>query len=287
MKIGKMILIALGVALIALGVKGLMDVPGQQAALKNAVWLEEPAVLPENEGKLVVIHGVPAMMEPVHDTDFGLTLNTLKAIRYVEEYAMTSREDPIETYTWASRGSKGLTGKASLGAFELDEKLLHALAADMDYTDFDADQLRENGYNTSYGKTEQGSHTDRLWVIIGGEYYYDRFEYNGGHDNPRIQREMDKAIADERKGDMAVSYRICTLDSDTVLTMAGVQQGSRLVADDALGPVVREGVLTMDQLLSANKNGIIGGAAVFMALGAALVILGVRNSRPNKKEASA
>ena len=210
MKIGKMILIALGVMIIALGVKGLLDVPGQQEALKNAVWLEEPVVLPENEGKLVIIHGVPELIEPVHDKDFGLTLNTLKAIRYVEEYAMTSRTDQIETYSWASRGSQGLTGKASLGAFELDEKLLHVFVADTDYADFDANQLRANGYNTSYSKTGQGSHTDRLWVIIGGEYYYDSFEYNGGHDLPRIQREMDKAIADERKGAMAVSYRICT-----------------------------------------------------------------------------
>lgn len=44
MKIGKIILIALGVALLALGVKGMLDIPGQQAALDAAVYLDEPVV---------------------------------------------------------------------------------------------------------------------------------------------------------------------------------------------------------------------------------------------------
>ena len=66
--------------------------------------------------------------------------------------------------------------------------------------------------------------------------------------------------------------------------MAGIQRGSRLVADETLGPVVRDGVLTMEQLLSANKNGIIGGAAVFMILGAVLIFLGVRKPKAKTKE---
>ena len=69
MKIGKLILIVLGVALIALGIKGLMDIPGQQAALDIAVYLDEPVVLPENEGKLVIIHGVPEMTAPAYDEE--------------------------------------------------------------------------------------------------------------------------------------------------------------------------------------------------------------------------
>ena len=51
MKIGKIILLVLGVALIALGVKALVELPGKKAALEAAVYLDEPVVLPENEGK--------------------------------------------------------------------------------------------------------------------------------------------------------------------------------------------------------------------------------------------
>lgn len=279
MKIGKIILVVLGAALLALGVKGLMDIPGQQAALENAVWLEQPVVLPENEGKLVVIHGVPEMLTPVHDEDFGLTLNTIKAIRYVEEYALISDMEQIETYNWVPRNTKTLTGRATLGAFELDEGVISAFPADKECEAFDPAQLSANGYHTSYGKTTEGARTSRLWVIDGGEYYYDGFEYNRSLDIPHAQREIDKAIVEERRETMAVAYRIYAPDSDAALTISGVQQGNRLVADAALGPMVRSGVVAMEQLLSANRGGIIGGAAVFMALGAALVFLGLRKAK--------
>ena len=51
---GKIILIVLGAVLIGLGGKTLMDIPAQKAVLENAVYLDEPVVLPENEGKLVI-----------------------------------------------------------------------------------------------------------------------------------------------------------------------------------------------------------------------------------------
>ena len=105
MKIGKLILIVLGVALIALGIKGWMDIPGQQAALDAAVYLDEPVVLPENEGKLVIIHGKPEMTAPAYDEELGLTINTIKAYRYAEEYKLTSSEKHEYKYAWVSKGA--------------------------------------------------------------------------------------------------------------------------------------------------------------------------------------
>lgn len=285
MKTGKIILIALGVALLALGAKGMLDIPGQQAALDAAVYLDEPVVLPENEGKRVIIHGTPEMIAPVNDTGMGLTVNAIKALRYAEEYRMTAKDELIETYNWVARGSKTIAGEAALGGFTLDEKIINAFPADKDYEAFDAAQLSENGYNTSYGKTTEGTHTSRLWVIVGGTYYYDAFEYNTSLDIPHYQRELDKGIVDERKGAMAFSYRVFAPDSDADWTIAGIQQGNRLVVDETIGPMVRSGVLTKEQVLSANKGGIIGGAAVFMLIGAALVFLGVRKPKAKTKEA--
>ena len=285
MKIGKIILIALGVALLALGVKGMLDIPGQQAALDAAVYLDEPVVLPENEGKLVIIHGTPQMISPVNDTGMGLTVNTIKALRHVEEYTMTAKDEQSEVYNWVARGSKTIVGEAALGGFTLDEKIINAFPADQDYEAFDAAQLSENGYNTGYGKTAEGAHTSRLWVIVGGTYYYDAFEYNTSLDVPHYQRELDKGIVDERKGAMAFSYRVFAPDSDAEWTIAGIQQGNRLVADETIGPMVRSGVLTKEQMLSSNKGGIIGGAVVFMLIGTALVFLGVRKPKAKTKEA--
>ena len=285
MKIGRIILTVLGIALLALGIKGLMDIPGQQAILDAAVYLDEPVVLPENEGKLVIIHGVPEMTAPIDDKGIGLTVNAIKAIRYAEEYRMVSKEELVETYNWVSRGSQEMTGEATLGSFVLDEKILSVFAADKDYDAFDAAELSTNGYSTGYGRTADGARTNRLWVIVGGAYYYDPFEYNTSHDIPHIQREVDKGIVDERKGSMAFSYRVFSADSDTELTIVGIQQGNRLMADETIGAIVRSGVLSKAQVLSSNKGGIIGGAVVFMVLGAALVFLGVRKPRIKAKEA--
>ena len=284
MKIGKIILIVLGVALLALGVKGLMDIPGQQAMLNAAVYLEEPVVLPENEGKLVIIHGKPEMTAPAYDEELGLTLNTIKAYRYDEEYKLKSSEKLLYKYGWVSKGSKGIVGKASLGEFALDEKTLNGFAADSEYDDFDMTEISAKGYEVSRGKTTEGAWTDRWWVIVGGKYYYDAFEYSGNLDIPHVTREMDKAIADEREGAKAYAYKVYTGNGGQEMTIAGVQQGKNLVADDTLGPIVKNGILSKEQVLSANKGGIIGGAAVFMLIGAVLVVLGIR--KPKAKEAA-
>jgi len=279
MKIGKIILIVLGVALLALGVKGLMDIPGQQAMLNAAVYLDEPVVLPENEGKLVIIHGKPEMVAPVYDEELGLTLNTIKAYRYDEEYKLKSSEKLLYKYGWVSKGSKGIVGKASLGEFALDEKTLNGFAADSEYEDFDMAEISAKGYEVSRGKTTEGAWNDRWWVIVGGTYYYDAFEYSGDLDIPHVTREMDKAIADEREGAKAYAYKVYTGNDGQEMTIAGVQQGKNLVADDTLGPIVKTGVLSKEQVLSANKGGIIGGAAVFMLFGAVLVVLGIRKPK--------
>lgn len=285
MKIGKLILIVLGVALIALGIKGLMDIPGQQAALDTAVYLDEPVVLPENEGKLVIIHGVPEMTAPACDEELGLTINTIKAYRYAEEYKLISSEKLLYKYNWVSRGSKGIVGKASLGGFALDEKTLNGFTADSEYDAFNMAELSANGYVMGREKTAEGALTDRWWVVVGGKYYYDAFEYSGNLDIPHITRELDKEIANEREGARAYAYKVYTGAGDQEVTIAGIQQGNRLVADDAIGPMVRTGIQTKDQLLSSNKGGIIGGAAVFMALGAVLVFLGIRKPKSKTKEA--
>lgn len=286
MKIGKIILIvlgvallALGVALLALGIAGLKDIPAQKALLENAVYLEAPVVLPENEGKLVIIHGKPEMTAPAYDEELGLTLDTIKAYRYAEEYKLISSEQLLYKYGWVSKGQKSIVGKASVGEFALDEKTLVGLPADSEYDSFDTAELAANGYVLGRGKTKEGAPTERWWVIVGGKYYYDTFEYSGNTDIPHITREMDKEIALEREGAKAYAYKIYTGAEGREMTIAGIQQGNLLVADDTLGPIVKDGVLSKEQLLSANQGGIMGGSIVFMLIGAVVAVLGLRKPK--------
>ena len=283
MKIGKIILLVLGVALLALGIKAFVALPGQEAALEAAAYLDEAVILPENEGKMVIIHGKPEMTAPAYDEELGLTLNTIKAYRYDEEYKLTSSEQMEYKYAWVSRGSKGIVGKASLGEFELDEKTINGFTVDNEYDDFDMAELTAHYYEVGRGKTPEGTWTDRWWVIVGGTYYYDSFEYSGNLDIPHMTREMNREIAEEREGAKAYAYKVYAGVRDEDVTVAGIQQGSTLVAHEILGPMVKDGVLTKDQLLSSNKNGTVGGAAVFMLIGAVLVVLGIRKPHAKAK----
>jgi len=282
--IGKIILLVLGAALIALGGKTLMEIPAQKDVLKNAVWLDEPVVLPENEGKLVIIHGKPEMTAPACDEELGITVNAIKAYRYDEEYKQISGEKGVFKYGWVSRGSKEIAGEASVGEFALDEKTISGFAADSEYDDFDMAELRANGYEAGRGKTAEGAWTDRWWVIVGGTYYYDSFEYSNDLSTAHILREMDRNTAEERAGAKAYAYKVYTGLLSEEVTVAGIQRGTSLAADETLGAIVRNGVLSKEEVLSSQVNSVTGGSVLFMLLpGAACVFFGLRKPKTQGK----
>lgn len=282
---GKIILIVLGAVLIALGGKGLMDIPEQKAVLGNAVYLDEPVVLPENEGKLVIIHGKPEMTAPAYDEELGITLNTIKAYRYDEEYKQTSREKGKFKYEWVSRGQKGIAGEASVGEFVLDKKTINSFGADSEYEAFDMMEISAKGYDVGRGKTKEGAWTDRWWVIVDGAYYYDSFEYSNDLSLPHITREMDRDIAQEREGAKAYAYKVYTGLLSEEVTVAGIQQGTSLVADETLGAIVRNGVFSKEEVLSSNTNSLMGGSIGLILIGVVLGVLGLRKPKAKAKEA--
>ena len=284
-KIGKILLLALGVFIIWLSVRGLLAVPEYKEILGSAVYLEEAVVLPENEGKVVIIHGKPEMLAPAYDEEIGITLNSIKAYRYDEEYTLTSSEQQNHVYDWVSRGQKGIVGEAKIGEFLLDEKTLVAFPADSDYKDFDEAEISANGYNTSYGKTTEGAVTDRLYVIVGGPegeaYYYSAHEYSNV-DSSRFTRTMNKNIAADRDGTRAYAYKVFTGAVAEEVTVAGIQQGNTLVAHENLGGVVMNGAMSRKELVNTESGYLMGGSIAFLVLGLALVFLGLR--RPKKQK---
>lgn len=273
--IGKIILIVIGVALIALSIKGLMDIPGQQAALDAAVYLDEPVVLPENEGMLVIIHGSPEMIAPVYDAELKLTIDSIKAYRYKETYKQTSKTDDEMKWEWVTGGQTSLVGQAKIGDFELDEGILIAFPAESDFTDFDAAETRD--YVLAYKSMATGE----VVVLPDGGYYADtNVTYVG---DSYFNWLGANYVADQLEGKTAYRYKYYNPDKNGEHTVVGVQQDNRLVKDESIGAMVRNGVLTKEQMLSSNKGGIIGGAAAFAVLGAVLVFLGVRKPKHSTK----
>jgi len=284
MKIGKIVLLVLGIALIALAAKSFMDIPRSTAVFEDAVYLDEPVVLPENEGKFVVIHGDAVMTQPAYDEELGLTIQTIKAYRYAEKYKEVSVKDGVHTWNWQTQMQQTLVGEATIGGFELDEKSLNAFPVDTDkyYEDFDVQEIEQ--YELSYALHDTSninSTTDRLCVIQNGEYYYDKHTYSLG--DQRIIREIDQEIIDERDGAHAYSYRYYDDAQHGEMTVAGIQQGNTLVAHEKIGPVVYDGVKTMEELASSQKGAAIGGAAAFLVIGLLLVVLALRKGKKSRK----
>ena len=285
--IGRIVLVALCAFIVWLSVRGLMDAPLYKEVLGSAVYLEEPVVLPENEGKMVIIHGKPEMIAPVYDEEIGVTINAFKAYRYDEEYKQTAWKGNRTAYNWAPIGQKSLAGEASLGEFILDEKTIIAFPADVDYEDFDMAEIEANGYNVSKGKTDEGAWMDRWYVIVGGPegeaYYYSSSELNPSLDAPLFVRESNRQIAAERVGTKAYAYKIHAGVVSEEVTVAGIQQGNTLVAHEKLLGVVNNGVLTQEQLVNAVTGYLAGGSIAFLVLGLLLVFLGLRRKNTKKK----
>lgn len=118
-------------------------------------------------------------------------------------------------------------------------------------------------------------------MIQNGDYYFDRWSYSVS--DQVVIRDIDKAILDERDGARAYSYRYYDDAQHGELTVAGVQQGNTLVAHEKIGPVVYDGVRTIDELASSRKTALIGGSVAFLVVGMVLVILALRKNKKNKK----
>lgn len=264
-KIVRIILLVLGAALIALSVKGLTDIPRQKAVLEQAVYLEEPVVLPENEGKLVILHGVPELLSPVYDEELKLTLQTIKAYRYREVYKQTSASSKDKKWEWVPSGQTTLVGEAKLGEFELDEALLTAFPAEGHYEDFDPAETAEYSlYYPSIG-------SQQLYVLPEGGYYADA--KTTSTDEAQRDQRAARELASLTEGQSAYYYRFYPLDGGEEMTVAGVQQGNRLVKDETVGAIVRTGVATREKVLSSNSTSLAAGSAVFLVLGALLILL--------------
>lgn len=269
MKIGKIILLAAAAVLIALSIKGLMDVPGRKAKLENAVELNSAEVLSENEGKLVIIHGVPEMTECAFDDQLGISLNSFKAIRQTQVYDETVKDGDEYTWDWHAKDTKILIGGAKIGDFTLDESVIKAFPAETDYQDFDEFETR------SYNLSSAGIGSPCVYVMPYGGYYYDKeTRYADSMNVTSVLRTMR-----DRVGTLAVNYRAFDYEQGREMTVVGVQKGNTLRTHDKLGVTVKTGIVAKDKIISSDGTGIIAAAGIGLILGIVLVYFGVRKPK--------
>lgn len=268
----RIILLVLGAAIAALAIAGLAGIPGQRAALEEAVYLDEPVVLPENEGRRVIIHGKVEMTGPAYDAQLGLTLQTPKAFRYNEQYQKTGTEDGQQTYDWVSRGTATVTGAARVGEFHLANELTALLPADKVYDAFDPAEIARYDVQTLLGGTE-------TYVLEQGHRHYKKAVYDtGGWLNTAAWRE-----ARERDGARSWHYRYFDAAARGEMTIAGVQKNGYLHQDEAFTTSIMSGVKTKEDFRDAGTAYLAGGAGAFLLLGLFMIYKGLRKPRVNAR----
>ena len=277
MKIVRIVLLLLGLGICALACKALMGVDDIGAALDDAVVLESPVVLEENEGKLVVLYGVPEMTAPAYDEELGLTLETIKALRYNEQYKRTAgTEEEKTTWKWVSRGMETLYGEARLGEFSLDETVLKGLPTESDYTQFDQQEAKR--YNLDRPTLSQPT----VYVLEKGSYYYNEATLSRSGDG-LLGISAYSATAD-REGTVAYHYRHFDAGRYDEMTIVGRQIGSTLTESGVDGLMsARTGVLTLDKLAETNRFYLTMGACMLMVFGLLLMLPAIKTVIPKKE----
>ena len=252
-KIIGIVLIVIGLFTAFLGFKAMGQAPEAEDKLKNAVYVADAKVYPENEGKIVIVPGKIEAKLPLVDKETGLELPTIKATRQKWK-AVSIKADGIG-YDWSWTGdgmNETIFAEATVGEFKLNEGMLNGFSVSVEYDDFSSSQLKKAGLMDYYG-----------YVVTDGVYIDDN---NGGY--TRYKNEYEDAVR--------YKYKIMPIDGELEYTFVGIQKNGALVRDDSLGMIASsEGILDLDGVLAKNDSNEKGGYIFAFATAALLVVGGV------------
>lgn len=241
MKIWQIVLLVVGVIILALCISAYAGAPEQEAAFERAVELQEAVVLPENEGRIVIIHGVVTVDQLAYDEEKQITLPSFAARRTDDRYLQTKTKKGEEEWDWRTFGNQDIFGEASLGGFSLDRKILEGFGL--------ADRLNEEDFIK-----------DEL------EMYHHTFSTKGEYlsDEPitAVRTNLSRS-GHESLNQTRFSYKIFWPGETRVMTLVGVQRGNRLMrSEDIYVSPVNEGLQTKDVLASSAQSGLMVGLII-------------------------
>ena len=268
----------IGIVLIVIGlfcVFGAFSVnsgaPETAEVISNAVYVSDGKVLPENEGKVVIVPGA-LDAAPFVDKETGIALSSAVAFRHVEKlYIEEDTEEETEYWAWktdmgAFGGDKKIVApNVTLGEFAVAEELLQALTANKRRTEYSEKELNQMGWST--------------FTDDGKTYLYQ------GDWMPRDEDALDSVntLLDKNAyRDYVGTYRVAydEMDGDREYTVVALQKDGQLVCvPDVTLRAIHSGHLTQDAILeneaSSAKGGMIiaiVGAVVCLGAGAFLIV---------------
>ena len=258
----------------------------QTDVISKAVYVEDGKVLPENEGKIVIVPGKLEAVTPLVDKITGVELPGVIAKRTVERYekVQNSDEDNGTYYTLEWKNtilgkdnefsdvvSSSLIAEAKIGEFTIDNNALHHVAVGKPFTDFDYQVVNQRGYNVH--PTTSVTYISKMYFMpAGNQDYNSTMQYNG-----------KKVYYMDYENMPRISY-VTQREESGEYTFIGKQQNGKIMYDKDLGmQAAFDGLQNPTQLAERVESGGMTGAIVAWALAAFFVLLAVLGMRKKKE----
>ena len=285
MKKKSIIFIVIAIILAIVGITS-TNTSKQTDVISKAVYVEDGKVLPENEGKIVIVPGKLEAVTPLVDEITGVELPGVIAKRTVERYekVQNSDEDNGIYYTLEWKNtilgkdnefsdvvSSSLIAEAKIGEFTIDNNALHHVAVGKPFTDFDYQVVSQRGY-TVHPTTSVTYISKMAFMPTGNQDYNSTMQYNG-----------KKVYYMDYENMPRISY-VTQREESGEYTIIGKQQNGKIMYDKDLGmQAAFDGLQNPTELSERVESGGMTGAIVAWALAAFFVLLAVLSMRKKKE----
>ena len=270
-KIIGVILIIGGILFVSLAVKALVSAPQTYEKIIAAATIKDGKVIPENEGKLVVVSGTLKAAEPLQNPITGVKLPGVTAKRTVWTYERDTNSDDETVWDWkpentdySEKANFGINAEiltttmlaapTLLGEFKVEGKLLNPLIRNTEFTQYDEESLKDGWKVLSGGRESRYCVSKENWLPKKSTGMYSTTGY----------------------GAQKISYGIVSPDDPLEYTIIGVQKGDTLIKSEDVDSVTTvKGIMTAQEFAEENKKGVRGGSIFGIVAGILLAIIGV------------
>lgn len=270
-KIIGVILIIGGILFASLAVKALMAAPQTYERIKAAATIKDGRVVPENEGKLVVVSGTLKPAEQLQDPITGVKLPGVTAKRTVWTYKQDTNSDDEQVWDWRPENtdysekanfginaeiltSTMLAAPTLLGEFKVESKLLIPLIRNTEFTQYDEESLNAGWKVLSGGRESR--------YCVSKEHY--------------LPKKTTGMYSSTRYGSQKISYGIVSPDDPLEYTILGVQKGDTLIKSEDVDSVTTfKGLMTAEEFADESKKEARGGSIFGIVAGILLAVIGV------------
>ncbi len=265
------ILIIGGLLFASLAVKALVTAPQSYEKIRAAQTIGDGKILPENEGKLVVVSGTLKPAEQLQDPITGVKLPGVTAKRTVWTYKQDTGSGDEKVWDWypenrdySEKANFGINAEiltttmlaapTLLGEFKVEGKLLNPLIRNTEFTQYDEESLNAGWKVLSGGKESR--------CCVSKEHYL-----------PKKTKGMYSTTG---YGSQKISYGIVSPDDPLEYTIVGVQKGDTLIKSEDVDSVTTvKGIMTAEEFAEENKKGVRGGSIFGIIAGILLAVIGV------------